>query len=235
MSAHRHDGPATPRGRRDPIRRRRETPRHRGDTGEAGTTLAEVVVGMSIMSVFLAVFTGAIVTLTQTQNHTQALVSSANDVNTAFQRLDSTVRYAAGITAPGTTGATGSWYVEFLTTATGPSVCTQLRVTTGANGQLQSRTWTPTGSGVPTATAWRPLASHVTNGGAVAPAGTAAVPVPFVVPAASASGVRYQQLVVQVAASTGNPAVESDSAMTFTALNSLAGVPTTQCSQVGRP
>ncbi len=214
---------------------RRETARHRRDTGDAGTTLTEVVVGMSIMSVFLAVFTGAIVTLTRTETRTQALLSSAGDVNTAFQRLDSTIRYAAGISAPGTTGGAGSWYVEFLTTASGASVCTQLRVTTGATGQLQSRTWTPTATGVPTATAWRQLASHVTNGVAVAPAGTAAVPVPFAVPPASASGVRFQQLVVQVTASTGNPPVESDSAMTFTALNSVAGASTTQCSQLGRP
>ena len=213
----------------------------RRDTGDAGTTLTEVVVGMTIMTIFLSVFTGAVVTLTRAQTRTDAITTSAGDVNTAFQRLDSTVRYAAGMTAPGTTGTAGSWYVEFLTNATGSSTCTQLRVTTGANGQLQRRTWTPTATGaVPTATAWQPLASRITNGAATplaagaTPAATAA-PVPFTVPPANASGVRYQQLVVQLTASTGNPPVESDSFATFSALNSTAGQFTSQCGQQGRP
>lgn len=224
-----------------PDGRRGGPPRGR-DTGQDGTTLLEVVVGMTIMSVFLAVFTGAIVTLTRTQTHTEALTTSSNDVNVAFQRLDATIRYASQITAPGTTGTAGSWYVEFLTTANGPPVCTQLRVTTGAtNPQLQSRTWTPaTATAVATTpTAWRPLASHITNGTAVpVPAGVTpaptAVPVPFTVPAATGSGVRYQQLTVQLSASSGNPAVESDSTMTFSALNSTAGSAGASCVQ-GRP
>ena len=211
----------------------------RRDTGDAGTTLTEVVVGMAIMTIFLSVFTGAVVTLTRAQTRTDALTTSAGDVNTAFQRLDSTVRYAAGFTTPGTTGTAGSWYVEFLTNATGSSTCTQLRVTTGANGQLQRRTWTPTATSVvPTATAWQPLASHIVNGGAVpaaAGASPSAGPVPFTVPPASASGVRYQQLVIALTAATGNPPVRSDSTASFSALNSVAGQSTSQCNQQGRP
>lgn len=185
------------------------------DRREEGSTLLEVVVGMSIMSVFLATFTGAIVTLTRTQNRAQALTTSAGQLNTAFQRLDSTIRYAAAISAPGTTGPAGAWYVEYLTTATGKQVCTQLRVDAAAR-QLQTRTWQLTDTGSTTPTAWVPLASSVTNGSAL-PSSTGVVP--FVLTYRD-GGVAFERLTVQLVATTGNPAVTSRSAVTFTALNS---------------
>jgi len=227
------------RGRAGP-RRGRAVDRRAGDEG---STLIEVVVGMTIMSVFLAAFTGAIVTLNTTQNRAQALTASAGDLNTAFQRLDSSVRYASAISAPGTTGPAGAWYVEFLTTATGASVCTQLSVSTGANPVLRSRTWTPTGTTATGLTAFVPLTSHITNGGAVVgAAASSAAPVPFVL-TASGTGVGYEQLTVQLVATTGNPAVTSRSAATFTAVNSAAAYTaagaspsslTTVCNQVAR-
>ncbi len=211
----------------------------RRPAGDEGSTLLEVVIGMSIMSIFLGMFTGAIVVLTNTQSRAEALTTSSGQVNTAFQRLDSSIRYAAAISAPGSTGPSGGWYVEFRTTATGTAVCTQLRVDTALQ-QLQSRTWRPD----PPATAptrWVPLASSITNGNATT-TGSTDVPVPFVL-VPDPEGVGFEQLTVRLVATTGNPAVTSRSAMTFTALNSSAAAktaadtsstPAKTCAQ-GRP
>lgn len=217
-----------------------------GADADAGVTLLEVVVGMSIMSVFLAMFTGAMITLIRTQNRAEALTTSAQEVNVAFQRLDRQVRYANAVSAPGI--ANGSWYVEFLT-ATNPAspVCTQLRVTTGTR-QLQRRSWAvPANAGaVPTASAWLPLASNVTNGAATGSAtATSSPPAPFVL-AANPPSVSFEQLSIQLVSVSGNPVVTSSSTQTFTALNStnasqLAASdptgPSRVCNQagVGRP
>lgn len=216
----------------------REGTVRRRSAGDEGSTLLEVVIGMSIMSIFLAMFTGAIVVLTQTQNRAEALTTSSGDVNTAFQRLDSTIRYAAAISPPGSTGSAGGWYVEFLTTASGTAVCTQLRVDSTLQ-QLQSRTWQPDAPST-APTRWVPLANHITNGNATT--GSADVPVPFTLFPAP-DGVGFEQLTVRLAATTGNPAMISRSAMTFTALNSAdaskaagdpSATPTATCAQ-GRP
>lgn len=211
--------------------------RHGRPRDEEGSNLLEVVVGMSIMSVFLAAFTGAVVTMTQTQNRAEALTSSAGDLDIAFQRMDRTVRYASAISVPGTTGPAGGWYVELLSTATGPSVCTQLRVDTSSR-TLQSRTWTPNGTSyTDLSPSWRVLAGRISNGSATAGSAT----VPFAL-AATSDTVAFEQLTVRLDASAGNPGVPSQSRVTFTALNSAdassavrAGTPTAVCDQVPRP
>lgn len=211
-------------------------PGHPGGRDDEGSTLLEVVVGMSIMSVFLAAFTGAVVTLTQTQNRAEALTSSGGDLDTAFQRVDRTVRYASAISVPGTTGPAGAWYVELLSTATGPSVCTQLRVNAGSR-TLQSRTWTPNGAAyTDLSPSWRTLAGLITNGTAAVGSAT----VPFAL-AATSDTVGFEQLTVRLDASAGNPSVPSQSRVTFTALNSAdasdavrAGTATPTCDQVPR-
>lgn len=204
---------------------------------DRGVTLLEVMVGMAVMTVFLGVFTGAIITMFRTSRRTEAVTTSSGDVITAFQRLDASVRYASAVNAAGKVN--GSWYVEYLTTASGSSVCTQVRVTT-ATQQLQSRTWTvnTAGTASPTNPSWTVLASRITNG--TAAVGGTTPPVPFATDSA-ATGVSYQQLRVQLVAEAGSPAVTSNSQATFTALNSLAarqaaatGTATSVCGQVAR-
>ena len=205
---------------------------------ERGSTLMEVVVGMTIMLIFLGIFTGAIVMVFQTSNRANALTASSGQTDRAFARLDKSVRYATAISAPGSTAA--GWYVEYLTTATGAPVCTQLRVNPTAQ-QLQARTWPAGGSTTPTATGWTPWADGITNG--AAPAGSSTPPVPFTLaPLTATSG--YEQLTVALTATSGSPPIPASTNATFTALDSAAtakqvsaGTATTAsvCTQVSRP
>jgi hypothetical protein len=68
--------------------------------GDDGTTLMELMVGMSVMTIFMAIFTGAVVTMFSSTNKTQALVNSSTQLNLAFEKLDLQVRYAVLIDQP---------------------------------------------------------------------------------------------------------------------------------------
>jgi hypothetical protein len=178
----------------------------------------ELVVGMTIMVVFLAIFSGAVIMITRTSSHAQAVEQTSSDLNSAFLRLDRQVRYAASISKPGIASASNNWYVEFLTTNTGVSVCTQLRVLPAPKRQLQGRTLTMPSTGVPILSAWTTYANNVTNATVVNP--TTDAPIPFALTMSAAAGL--ERLNVQLVTTTGNPAVSSRSDVTFTAMNSAA-------------
>lgn len=209
---------------------------------ERGSTLMELMVGMLIMLIFLGMFTGAIVLLYQSSNRANALTASAGQTDQAFARLDRSIRYASSISTPGTDAA-GWWYVEYLTvqygtTSAGVSTCTQLRVWPAATAvQLQARSWTA-GSSATTTTAWVPWASGITNGNV--PAGSTSPPVPFVL-VVNGTNVAYEQLTVNLTATSGSPAIPAQTNATFTALNSAATAKAAGtaavavCNDVARP
>lgn len=203
-----------------------------------GMTLIEMVVGMLIMSICLAIFTGVIVTMTSTVNKVQAVTTSASDVNAAFMQLDKVVRYSDAITPTGQ-GTSGDWYVELdsVDDTTDIETCRQLRVDR-ATQQLQSRTWTATGATTYTnLSSWTMLANDISNGTAA----SGATDQPFTVPTAlTAAATGFQRLTITVIASaTGSGTATNRSQMTFTALNSSASATTNsaKCQQpgVGRP
>ncbi|HET9518882.1 MAG TPA: prepilin-type N-terminal cleavage/methylation domain-containing protein [Actinoplanes sp.] len=130
---------------------------------DAGMTLAELMVSMALTTVIMSLFTTGIVQLYQVSNVTQSREVAQSQVRTAWVRVEREVRYAAGITTPGQVG--GDWYVEYVTTNTGPAVCGQLRLSDAA-GQLQWRTWT---RGQTPPTSWTVLASFVSEWAGVAP------------------------------------------------------------------
>jgi hypothetical protein len=157
-------------------------------------TLIEIVVAMSIMTVVMVIFTGAIVQMFRITRHTESMAVSQSQLHIAFQRIDREVQYAAGISVPlqltnadvavmpkyqGLTA--GDWYVEYLTTTfDGPSVCAELRLV-ASKTQLQRRVWPPghTPSG-----GWSVLASQVTS------------PEPFLFIPAGSDGSDYQRLTI---------------------------------------
>ena len=203
-----------------------------------GMTLIEMVVGMLVMSICLAIFTGVIVTMTGTVNKVQAVTTSASDVNGAFIKLDKLVRYADAVTTTGQ-GTSGDWYVELDTVddSTDVETCLQLRVDKTTR-QLQDRTWTATGATTYTnLTAWTMLANDITNGAAASGSSDQ----PFTIPTAlTAAATSFQRLTVTVVATaTGSATASNRSQMTFTALNSTASATTNsvKCQQpgVGRP
>lgn len=126
---------------------------------DAGATLIELVVTMSIMTIVGAVFTAGIADAYRSSNLGEARANGRQQLSLAFERLDRDVRYASAISRPGTVG--GDWYVEFSTVAAGPPTCTELRLASSVR-QLQRRTWT-SGAG-PAAAGWSVLASGVSAG-----------------------------------------------------------------------
>lgn len=175
--------------------------------------MIEVVVGLTLMAVFMTMFTAAIATMYRSANKVESLNQTSSQLNIAFDKLDASARYASAISTPGRSG--GAWYVELRTTNTGSPVCTQLRVNPGVQ-QVQVRTWsTPlaAGAGAP---AWSTLANAITNGGA-----TPGATQPFTLLPPDPT-VPFQQLQVHLESSSGNgsSATSSVSEVRFTAVNS---------------
>ena len=166
---------------------------------DAGATLVELVVGMSVMAVAAAIFTAGMLQIRGSAARNEKLATAQAQLHQAFQRMDRDLRYAAGISEPAHTG--GAWWVEYTVTTAGVTRCTQLRIT-DAGGLLQSRTRTGTGA----VGAWGTLAAHL-NG-----------PRDFTRTAARSGGARHQQLAVTLTLSAGGTATRQ-SAYTFTALN----------------
>jgi len=200
--------------RRDAARQRTGPGREGGDRG---FTLVEILVSMSIMAVFMAMFTGLVVQMFRSANKSSATAAAQSQVNIAFLRLDEEIRYAAGISTPGSVGADS--YVEYLTTNTGGPICTELRLN-AASGQLQRRTWTRGVSPV-TPTGWIPLASDVTSAA------------PFTFSPADAT-FNFQRLRLKLVASSGSggTAAARQLDVTFTALNtSLSTSSAADCTE----
>jgi prepilin-type N-terminal cleavage/methylation domain-containing protein len=170
-----------------------------------GFSLIEVVVSMSIMAVFMAMMTTGIVQVYRAINSNDAIAAAQSQANIAFLRLDREIRYASDMSTEGQVGS--DWYVEYLTTYTGTSVCSELRLHV-ANGQLQRRTWTQGGT-VPTT--WTVLASGLT------------ATRPFTFRSADAT-FNYPRLALSLTAKagTGTTAATKQMSITFTALNATS-------------
>jgi prepilin-type N-terminal cleavage/methylation domain-containing protein len=195
---------------------------------DSGVTLMELMVGMTIMAIFMTMFTTSVVMMYNSTSKTEAVADTASQLSMAFNRLDTSVRYASGITQPGI-GSDGNSYVEWRSTYSGTAVCTQLRLASGVD-QLQQRTWTPSTSGTVTGlTPWQPLASNVR-----ADSGVGVFTLPAI--AAGTPGKLRIHLVAETMGRSGK--TDSVSDVTFTAFNTLPG-PTpaagTFCTEVHRP
>ncbi len=171
---------------------------------DGGFTMLEVVMTMTIMAIVLVMFTAGISQAFTAEERVDAGANSESQITIAFQRLDREVRYAAGISTPGTVGA--NTFVEFLTTFTGTNVCTELRLNSTTQ-QLSQRTWTQ-GQSPLVPTSWSQLATGVTSA------------TPFTV-YQSGAVYNFQRMEVQLAVTTGTnkSATTKQSDITFTALN----------------
>ena len=205
---------------------------------DEGTSLVELMVGMTLMIVFMGMFTGAVVMMNQALNKTQAVNLVSSQLNVAFSNLDRTVRYASFISTPGQ-GTSGDWYVELQVTNTGAEVCNQLQVDI-ATQQLRRRTWNVVNAVASPPSTWLPISSGISNGGAVSGATTQPfylIPAPPD-PLALLRNTLFQQLTINLIspAGSGFALTTSTSSFTFTALNSTIPTPTSPiCQQQGRP
>jgi type II secretory pathway component PulJ len=192
--------------------------RRRRLAGDDGVTMIDVIVAMTLMSVFMGIFTDVVVQMFRSANANQVIASAQTQLTTVFLRLDKEIRYAAGISQPGPVGADS--YVEYRTVNTGTPMCTELRLNV-AEGQLQRRTW-PDGVTPLAPTGWIPLASEVSSSQ------------PFTFWAADTT-LNFQRLQLTLDASGGPDTTVSRSIdVTFTALNTTLGTDSTTDCQEGR-
>jgi hypothetical protein len=157
------------------------------------------------MSIFMGMMTTGIVEVYRVINTNDAINTAQDQINIAYLKLDREIRYASDLSTEGQVGA--DWYIEYLTTYTGTSVCTELRLHV-ANRQLQKRSWTQGGT-VPTT--WLVLASAVT------------ATKPFTFHSADAT-FNYPRLSLNLTATagTGGTAAGKQMNITFTALNTTS-------------
>lgn len=144
-------------------------PRSR-EHSEDGFTLLELLIAMFIMAIVFTIvmqaMTGWVV---NTERRDTQSDGAQDQIEQAFQTLDSEVRYAYVIDTPAesttTAGDVGDYWVEFESdwTATSQSspTCYQVEYVT-STGVLQQRSWLGTGS-PPTSAAWRTLATGLAS------------------------------------------------------------------------
>ncbi|WP_306831619.1 PulJ/GspJ family protein [Catenuloplanes nepalensis] len=191
--------------------------RARRSRGDAGITMAEVMVSMTVMAVLMVIFTGAIIQIHGVVNKADTFAETQLQLNNAFIRLDKEVRYARAISEPAQVN--GDWYVEYVIVQDTVDTCVELRMQTSTR-MLQRRQWQQD-QGSPAPTRWTTIANGV---------GSAT---PFTVTDADSTAVNgfgYQRLTLDMTAVQGGGSGSNgaragstrQSNITFTALNATA-------------
>jgi prepilin-type N-terminal cleavage/methylation domain-containing protein len=198
------------------------------DNDEAGFTLIELIVVMSIFSMILVIITGTIVgMLTQTRRET-GTSDNLDGQRRVIETLDRSVRFASDINTPGT-GSDGGLYVEYEVGNSGQQqTCYQYRWEPSTQ-VIQSRTWQPplNGGGSVTATSWATVASGITQYNGLPVFSMGAV-----------TGAVHEELDIQFTIThQEGPARSSQASVALTAINSAEAVPVSPavCNEVGRP
>jgi type II secretory pathway pseudopilin PulG len=217
--------------------------RGRGDDGERGDTLIELMIVMIIFTMIIGIVTTAIVTMMRQVDKQSGLDSNLGNARKAIETLDGQIRFANAITTPGT-GSSGDQYVEFQTLETNlagqPQVCTQWRYHVATSG-LQYRTWQVPTSGAPSPSGWLTTALSVTPVGSNPVFSfSAPSPAPAQTPSADANPddpQPHQSLYVNFVTTDGAHPVSSTSQVGLAAINSTLNSATnnTVCQGVGRP
>jgi prepilin-type N-terminal cleavage/methylation domain-containing protein len=220
--------------------------RERRWSGDEGVSLVEMLVATAIFSIILAIITTSIVSMLREQRTQTSQTNDLNSARNVITKLDHQVRYANAVSTPGT-GTDGSYYVEFQSGNTNlQQTCTQWRyVPTG--GTIQFRTWQPPlgGVGSSPASGWNTAGagfSLVSLSGTPVPIWSltqTALSQPSAQQVAQAAASTHYQLTITFKASSGSPAVTSQSQVTVTGINTTRNpaspTPPSVCTQNGRP
>jgi prepilin-type N-terminal cleavage/methylation domain-containing protein len=168
----------------------RRPPARRDD---AGFTLIEVMVSMTLMTIVMAIVTGGIVTMYRTSARAEAGAQVQSALNAAFAKLDRDIRYAQRINAPTAPGT--SYAVTFVTlNAAGTPQCVQLSLPQ-TGGTLVRRQWPQASTSADPATVRATVALQL------APMTAGANP--FTVTSGGAGGSDFDRLRVQVNSTAG--------------------------------
>lgn len=200
----------------------------RAQDRERGVTLAELLVSMTILTIFLAVFSSIAVELLDSVRSQQSRSDNLDSTRTLVQELDRQVRYANAVNPPVTVA--GSRYVTWRSGSvngfglpSGVQSCVQWRVS--STGLVQNRSWDPAATPV-FASAWE------TVGNGVGPVGAAEI---FSI-SATTPGQNRQQLALSFQTTHGSQPVATRTAVTFTALNTrTSSAPATAVCQEVAP
>jgi hypothetical protein len=169
---------------------------------DSGTSLAELLVSMGVMSVVGALATTGLVQMLRITGATEQRAVAQSSVGTALMRIDRQVRYSSALGRP--YALDGATRIEYEVVETGTVVCQQLRHT--ANRQLlQQRRWIR-GATPPAPSPWTTLATDVTA-------------VTFArIDATDTRGFQRLSVTISVGGQRGRT-----SSVTFTAMNTDAG------------
>jgi len=189
-------------------------------SGQSGFSLIELVVAMTIFTIFIGLFLTAVVGLTRGTTQAKLTAESSSGVLLVFQNIDRQVRYADAITIPGN-GSSGTRfrYVEFRTPAAstreGVTKCTQWRFDS-VEGTIASRQWPA--STFSSATAWSTKVDTVIN--------SATSDYPFTLVKAAVGAATKQQLVLTIDAGNEDLNAGASISTTYVARNSSLSSPT---------
>jgi type II secretory pathway component PulJ len=133
---------------------------------EAGTTLVELLVVMSLLSVIMGIVLAGLVSMQNTENRVNNRSQTNDQVRLAVEQIDKQVRSGNVLYDPALEGANAGsgiaagFSMRVYTQANGVQRCVQWRVT-GAT--LQARSWSQAWQSDNAVSDWRTVADHVVN------------------------------------------------------------------------
>lgn len=185
-------------------------PKQASPPGDAGLTLVDLLVAITIIAVFVTMFTATLGALRGSVASTHAISRTVDASTTAMGALGNQARRAMSISQPGAAG--GYWFVEWSSVTPGVADCVQTRM---GFGVLQQRTWNLAGDGQPVdMSGWNTVAHGVDATGGADPFTLHPADGPF----------KQQRLTVRFTAAqdTADGPVQADVEETFTAIHTRA-------------
>ena len=125
---------------------------------DAGVTLVETLVSMVIFSVAMAVTTSVFIMITQQTRDNLGRADSVQNARMGMMQIDRMVRSGNLFYDP---ASSGGMQMLVFTQSNGLRHCAEWRV--GSDGQLMTRSWSPTWQTDGDVSAWITTARHVVN------------------------------------------------------------------------
>lgn len=155
---------------------------------QGGMTLVELLIGMLMLSIVMAICVSVFMVMNRTVSTTDARTQDTDQARLAVQQIDRQIRSGNVFYDPGDEAAPG-FVLRVYTQANGDQKCVLWRVT---NGTLETRSWEP--SDLANATTWRRISGGIVN--------TAAAP-PFTLATDTNYGQRLIEILIQVNSAPG--------------------------------
>lgn len=133
--------------------------RGRGQKGDGGLSLVELMVAMGILGVVTAVAYSVLITVTKQSRDLQGRSETVGQARLAIEQMDRQIRSGNVLFNPANEALPNSMRV--YTQANGQERCVQWQMTTA--GQLRSRSWSPTWQTDGLVTGWGIVARGLVN------------------------------------------------------------------------